>query len=447
MDTIEDRTQSLCPICLKMLEATIVAGSRGVILDRTCPDHGPHRSVVSEDAKAYRRLLRMRRKVVKPTALSQEKLRGCPDDCGLCPSHEQHTCLCILEITARCVQACPICLADSQPRGSVMNPSTAESALRELVRLEGGPVPLQLSGGEPTTHPRLLSIVRKAAALGFGKIELDTNGQALGVRRNFARELKEAGLTGVYLQMDGLEPQISLQLRGSDDLERKLAAIANSREAGLQVVLSATIVPGVNDQCLWNLVTFAVDHRLTGINFQSVALSGRYPPHLREAKERFTLSHFLRELERQSNRQILASDLMPIACPDPRCGAISYLVVEDGRLTPLTRTVSNRRMATHAASLANWNTVLQSLRSSAPSGCGASSSPALTRVPGRVPHLDFFSIGFHGMMDRYDFDLKRAKRCCVHRLSPEGRLVPFCLYNVKYRHGREGVPFRQATGH
>ena len=47
--------------------------------------------------------------------------------------------------------------------------------------------------------------------------------------------------------------------------------------------------------------------------------------------------------------------------------------------------------------------------------------------------VDFFSIGFHGMMDAYTFDLERAKRCCVHALTTEGRLIPFCLYNIKYR--------------
>ncbi|MEJ2719269.1 MAG: hypothetical protein P8182_19415, partial [Deltaproteobacteria bacterium] len=59
-----------------------------------------------------------------------------------------------------------------------------------------------------------------------------------------------------------------------------------------------------------------------------------------------------------------------------------------------------------------------------------------TREPGAVvPRTDFFSIGFHGMMDAHNFDLQRVRRCCVHELTPDGRLIPFCLYNIKYRNG------------
>ena len=40
---------------------------------------------------------------------------GCPYDCGLCPDHEQHCCLTLVEITDACNLTCPICYAESGP--------------------------------------------------------------------------------------------------------------------------------------------------------------------------------------------------------------------------------------------------------------------------------------------------------------------------------------------
>jgi hypothetical protein len=42
----------------------------------------------------------------------------------------------------------------------------------------------------------------------------------------------------------------------------------------------------------------------------------------------------------------------------------------------------------------------------------------------------FFMIHAHGFMDEYTFDLKRLMKCCIHQLLPDGRVIPFCAYNV-----------------
>lgn len=32
--------------------------------------------------------------------------------------------------------------------------------------------------------------------------------------------------------------------------------------------------------------------------------------------------------------------------------------------------------------------------------------------------------------DCWTFDLERLKGCCIHEVSPDGRLIPFCAYNL-----------------
>lgn len=430
---------SMCPQCLSTIPGEVIARPEGVFMRKACPSHGRFECIISSDLEAYERMRRSPRIVQLPkhTAMSVDK--GCPDDCGLCPAHEQHTCLAIVEITSRCNLPCPVCLADSHAKGNDLTIEQVASALKKLLHMEGGPAPLQFAGGEPTLHPDLIEIVQTARSLGFTKMEVDSNGLLLARRPALARELKAAGLTGVYLQMDGLDAGEHAFIRGRDLMAEKREAIANCREAGLQVVLSVTVVPGVNDARMWDIARFAMEQRLTGVNFQSVVLSGRYPESVPPMGKRMTAGHFMREMEAQSGGILLSSDLMPMSCPDPRCGLLAYIIItRDGELLPLNRLVGNERLLKHVADFTDWEPLLRQLGcDSSHCGCGGDAQ-LLDKLASALNGAEYFSIGFHGMMDAYCFDAERARRCCVHKLTAEGKLMPFCLYNMKYR-PRESV--------
>ena len=422
---------SMCPICRQSIVGEVVATDAGILMRKTCPQHGRFECVISSDLEAYERMRRSPRIVQLPAQPAMPVAKGCPDDCGLCPAHEQHTCLAIVELTSRCNLPCPVCLADSTAKGTDLTVVQVVSALEKLRLAEGAVTPLQYAGGEPTLHPDLLEIVRKARALGFCKQEIDSNGLLLASRPRLAEDLRQAGLTGVYLQMDGLGPSESAYIRGRDLLPQKLRAIENCKRAGLQIVLSVTVVPGVNDHRLWDMIRFAAEQRLTGVNFQSVVLSGRYPAELAATRERFTAGHFMRQVEAQSGGRLLASDLMPMSCPDPRCGLLAYVVIKrDGELLPVNRLLGDQALRQHVADFSDWETLLrQAGCCSSGCGCGQDRGDLAELLDGG----ECFSIGFHGMMDAYSFDVERARRCCVHKLTAEGKLMPFCLYNMKYR--------------
>jgi uncharacterized radical SAM superfamily Fe-S cluster-containing enzyme len=431
-------SQSLCPECLATIPAMIREGSSGAVMEKRCPDHGSFHVVVSSDFDTYRGLCQSARKVTRPDRYGAHTDKGCPHDCGLCPSHEQHTCLAILEITSRCDLGCPVCLAASLPAGQDIEAHVAEAALRTLIRNEGRPPPLQLSGGEPSLHDDLETIIKSASSLGFEKIEIDTNGRRLAQDPSFAGRLREAGLSQVYLQMDGLDSDVSESIRGADLVEDKHRAIENCKQAGLQVALSVTVVPGVNEHCLWQMIRFGMEQGLTGINFQSVTLSGRFPESLCQGPERFTLGHFIHGVERQSGGRLLARELTPLPCPDPRCGVMTYALVLKGELVPLNRILEDDQLLEHVADMNDWDAVIRQVQLEGACGCG--STAACSGPPADLLRLfdeaDYYSIGFHGMMDAFNFDLDRARHCCIHELTPDGRLIPFCLYNIKYRPSR-----------
>lgn len=447
-----DLVESLCPTCLGRLQGHLERGPTGeVSLRKTCPQHGEFRAVVAHGRDAltddYETLGRLPRKLTRPVLLGAPAHLGCPEDCGLCPAHDQHTCLAVIDVTSRCSLSCPVCLACADGSGGDLALSVVEAALRRVIESEGSAPALQISGGEPSLHPQIAAIIRLARALGFQRIELNTNGQLLGESDCFASELKGAGLSGVYLQFDSLHQESTERLRGRDVLPKKLGAIERCRSAGLSVVLSTTVVPGVNDDELWSLVEFAASQRLTGINFQAMAHSGRVPSEWDGRPDRFTLWHFRSEIERQSGGRLLASDVVPMSCSDPRCGALSYLLVRGGEILPFGRLLREDQLRDLVAGFGDWGKALSMLRTgdascSAPAdgqcghgcGCADQSQSASDLDPVQlVRGSTFFSVGFHGIMDAYTVDLERARRCCVHQVTPEGALVPLCLYNMKYR--------------
>ena len=143
--------------------------------------------------------------------------------------------------------------------------------------------------------------------------------------------------------------------------------------------------------------------------------------------------HFLKEIQRQSNGVLLESDLTPIPCPDPRCGLISYALIHDGELLPLNRLLEQDILLDCLADLRDWPQTLRHIRSQCFGPYCSEKGKNLEAFSEVLSRSDFFSIGFHGMMDAYCLDLDRIKRCCVHELTSEGKLIPFCLYNIKYR--------------
>ncbi|MHA1137461.1 MAG: hypothetical protein ACTSSE_13330 [Candidatus Thorarchaeota archaeon] len=94
--------KSFCPICRRLLETTEIMESGSVYIVRTCPEHGTTKTLVSTEADYWTDSLKYDRPGTKPLVYSSKVDKGCPDDCGICPAHKQHTCVGIIEITGQC---------------------------------------------------------------------------------------------------------------------------------------------------------------------------------------------------------------------------------------------------------------------------------------------------------------------------------------------------------
>lgn len=208
-----------------------------------------------------------------------ERERGCPFDCGLCPDHAQHTCTGLIEVTGRCNLRCPVCYASAGEQVAP-EPSLERIAFQmDRLRQASGACNVQLSGGEPTVRDDLPEIIRMAKARGFALIQCNTNGLRLGTKPGYAASLREAGLDSVYLQCDAADDAAHEILRGRRCLPEKLEAIRVCGEAGIGVVLVATVAAGVNADRLWPLVEMGLrlGAHVRGVHFQPMSSFGRCP--------------------------------------------------------------------------------------------------------------------------------------------------------------------------
>lgn len=441
-----DISRSLCPQCRRLVDAQVVARDDRVILRKRCPEHGWTEALLSSDLSWYRHALTYNRPGLLPVRRTTQERDGCPFDCGLCPEHQQHTCLAILEINSGCNLRCPVCFmsAGDVPAFS-LSLHQVEMMLDSLEASEGDTEVVQVSGGEPTIHPEILRILEAIKRRRVRYVMLNTNGLRLARDDDFVRALADLNVY-VYLQFDGLQRATHLAIRGVDLRQEKQAALDRMARHGVQAMLAATVAKGVNDHEIGGIVNAALAHpAVRGVVFQPMFLEGRHVS--ADPLHRLTVPDVLHAIEKQTSGLFTMGDFTPVPCCHPACMATAYAYVEEGRVTPLARLVNVDAYIDYYANRAlpdvdlGVRRALEGLLSA--SSVGGSERQILNlcaacglRVPDDLASMvdRTFMINVTGFMDVHTFEVRRVMKCCIHELLPDGRLVPFCAYNtVGYR--------------
>ncbi|WP_236610571.1 tetraether lipid synthase Tes [Methanocaldococcus villosus] len=471
-------TLSLCPVCLKRIPAIVYEENNKIFIKKSCPEHGEFKDLYWSDARLYKKYNKY--EFVNKIDFHQTEIdKGCPYDCGLCPAHKSSTILANIDVTNRCNLNCPICFANANKTGKIYEPSFEEIKNMMInLRNEIPPTPaIQFAGGEPTVRQDLPELIKLARDIGFVHIQLATNGIKLK-NINYLKKIKEAGLSTIYLQFDGISEKPYLIARGKNLFPIKDKVIKNCRELEFNsVVLVPTLVKDVNDCEVGGIIDYAVKNVdvVRGVNFQPVSFSGRVDEDVL-LNGRITIPDFIRLVEEQTS--LTEEDFYPVPSVAPisifveklfnkkkptlsahqHCGVATYVFVDDGKMIPITRFIDVEgflELIKEYIEELDYNNKLKDIKvvleigSKLPSLIDLKNAPKYINIKKIISlivnilkgdydalakfHYNTLMISCMHFMDAYNFDVDRVKRCCIHYAIPDGRIIPFCSYNTIHR--------------
>ncbi len=475
-------TQSICPECflsndkVHVIDATLYEEDGKVMYKKTCEEHGEFIDVYWGDVDMFNKAQKWWYKTVGLDNPRTETVKGCPEDCGQCPEHKSHTALALLDVTNRCNLRCPICFAVAAEGGTVYEPEPEEvlEMMRNLRRNLPVPAPaLQFAGGEPTVSKHLPQYIKWAKELGFKHVQIASNVIRIGKSKKYLQELRDAGLSTIYMQFDGVTPDPYLEARGTDLLPLKKQAVQNAREVGMEsLVLVPTVVRGVNDNQLGDIIQYAVDNRdvVRCVNFQPVSITGRIDHDARH-EMRITIPDCIHMIEEQTGGRIPATEWYPVPSMMPvgralglikggpdlelsshfACGMATFIYIDDdGSYKPITDLINVDKFLELLEEIANLYADQArgaSKRAKAKLAAGArhikkkglikdllaaflnrGDYDSLAKLMRRI-----IMVGMMHFQDPYNLDLERVQHCDINYAVPDGRIIPFCTMNTIHR--------------
>ncbi len=340
---------------------------------------------------------------------------------------------------------------------------------------------VQLTGGEPTLRDDLVDIIRIAKEEGYDHVQLNTDGIRLAFDRKLVEDITKAGVNTIYLSFDGVTPLTNWKNHWEIPLIFKNIRDVN----GPGLVLVPTIIRNVNESEMGEIINFGLNHIdiVRGVNFQPISMVGRVPKEER-AMFRITIPRTLKLIEEQTNGAIAMEDWYPVPIAGHiarffdaflgkryymtshfACGCATYVFLEDGKVIPITRfidvegfveyliektkEVEGKEIGRLGRIKVSADLIVKFIKKFYDESKAPKNLKVLNLMKHAFLHGNYEALGeFHrkalflGMMhfqDEYNYDVERTERCVIHYGMPDGRIVPFCAFNVIPEHYRDKV--------
>lgn len=440
-----DHTISLCTECFQQISTKIIFENEKVYLTKTCKEHGFQKVLIADDIEYYKQIRNYNKASEYPKKPHTKTEFGCPLDCGICPDHEQHSCLTLLEITDRCNLTCPTCYASSSPKhGRHRTLDEIEQMLNVIIESEGEPDVVQISGGEPTVHPDFFKILDLAKSKPIKHLMVNTNGIRIAKDLEFVKKLASYQPDfEIYLQFDSFKKEVLEQLRGENLIDIRKKAIENLNLCNLSTTLVVTLQKGCNDDEIGTIIEYALKQPcVRGVTFQPTTISGRLE-HFDPSKDRMTLTEVRRKIIEQSSI-FSPNDIVPVPC-NPDALAMGYALKYGDCVMPLTHLIDPEILLNNSK-----NTIVYEQDEKLHEHVLKvfSTGNSVDKAEEELKHLlcclpdisapgftynNLFRIIIMNFMDAYDFDVRAIKKSCVHIVNDEKQIIPFETMNLFYR--------------
>ncbi|MFQ5676655.1 MAG: radical SAM protein, partial [bacterium] len=335
---IPRETDSLCPTCVVEVRDAVIRGERTledlmfehpgeikaqldeengeVLMKKTCEIHGEFVDKISTDVEFTRRLERLFPGRDFETVGDQLVHRH-----GTSNVKYGRGSVMTIDITNRCNMMCEPCFMDANQVGYVHEPTLDDLKAvldRSISFKPKRQMALLFSGGEPTVAPTFFPIMRYAKEIGYYANLAATNGIRFAQDEEFAFEAYDAGLTTVYLQFDGVGNLANSHRKVGNLFDVKLQAIENLAAAGMSITLVVTLVNGLNNDQVGEIVRFALNNsdKVSAICFQPVSFTGRDEgiSDERRHRQRYTLANLAHDLKDQTGITEPLRDWFPLSC-------------------------------------------------------------------------------------------------------------------------------------
>ncbi len=464
-------TDSLCPRCVKEVRtqilggqqdlSTLVDGKPGEIrasiveedgqvkMVKTCRTHGRFEDVLSIDPAFLRRIEQLYpgRDFLAP--------RSALRDHGSSTIRYGRGAVLTVDLTNRCNMMCDPCFMDANQVGYVheLEWDEIQKILDDSLTVKPRrQMSVQFSGGEPTLSPHFLRAVRYARDAGYFCVQAATNGVQFAQEPEFARAAKDAGMRLAYLQFDGVSNEANAHRKIGNLFDVKLRAIENLAAAGIDVVLVVTVVGGVNDHQVGEIIEFAVENadKITVVSFQPVSFTGRdedIDDETRRAR-RYTLSHLAHDVKRQTGATEPLRDWFPLSAMGPFSDMTDHLMGERadwGSLKCGCHPDCGDAAQGRAVSLGQLALALLKRfdPDAAPPGFGfrdlvrqflsqtGARGKAVGETEGDANEFEWRALFVAGMwfQDLFNYDFRRTEMCIIPYGTQMGE-ISFCAYNT-----------------
>ena len=460
-DLFLSSTQSFCHQCNnlnRLIDTHVVTKDNEVFLRKFCPKCGESMVKISTDFNYYKKCEDYLKAPDLPEKPLTKVLKGCPFDCGVCPQHQNHPCLALFNITDECNMKCNICYYSAEPGlGNHRSMEEIEKMLATLLETESEPDLIQVTGGEPTTHPQIVEILQYLKKSPVRHLMLNTNGIKIAQEEVFVKALKNlGGGFEVYLQFDSLNPKVLKDLRARDMVQIRLKALKMLEQYSISTTLVVVVKKGLNEHEIPEIIEFSRRYKcIRGIVFQPIEEAGRISA---EGDFRITLSEIRQIIIDDEKNPFSAEDMIPLPC-DPHKISVGYSAKsmcqdESGEafatLKPVTGQLPKELITNHRGTVTFERdkefvkAVIDTVSLDTAMGESIMSEKIKQKLfccwpdflaPADMGYENVYRLVISEFSDIVNFDSTNIKRECNFMIEPE-RIIPFSTYNM-------GIEFSQ----